>query len=160
MKLKLSEVVAKYGNVDVDEAKFKEVFGIKIMKGQKPIKGQVYWAIQSTGAVQKEWDGISYDHARWLMGNVYDTKEDAQFELNRLRFMTLLKRHIQESERHLDDFDEYNKNFTIIYLDGELRVWSTGINVAGAISARERYTLEEFITQYPGDTKLYLFGVK
>ena len=164
MKLKLSEVVAKYGNVAIDEAKFKEVFGIKIMKGRKPIKGQSYWVNHSTCAVQQEWDDTYYDRGRWNMGNTYDTQEEAEFARDKQIFLTKFERYLRENEDEPVNWKNESQPKYSVELNFRI---NSKICIAvnnyymkqGTIYTTNFEALNSYVKDNESDIKKYMFGV-
>ena len=49
--MKLNEVIAKYGNQEVDESKIKEVLGVNKSKVWKPEKNDKVWILAGDGKV-------------------------------------------------------------------------------------------------------------
>ena len=76
--MKLNEVIAKYGNQEVDESKIKEVLGVKESKVWKPKEGEYAYLVFASGGIQAHCSN-SETEKFYDMGMVYKTKEEAEF---------------------------------------------------------------------------------
>ena len=58
----------------------------------KPQKGDIYWFISNIGCISKgQWDNHSVDRERYLVGNCFKTKEEAEFAAEKLKVIAELK---------------------------------------------------------------------
>lgn len=77
----------------------------------KPNRGQIYYLISDTGSVTyTTWYNSNDDLLRFAIGNVFETKEEAEFELERLKVIAELKEFAESDDRKWED-----SNWTIVY---------------------------------------------
>jgi len=59
-----------------------------------PEKGEKFWLIYNFGAVngQYQWDNDAFDRGKLSIGNIFRTREDAEFMLERLKVLAELRR--------------------------------------------------------------------
>lgn len=83
--IKLEEVITKYKDYLVDENKLKELLVKPKPKTVYDLqKGDFYFYIDTYGDIKKtNWLNDKYDLVRLAIGNVFLTKEDAEFEVER-----------------------------------------------------------------------------
>ena len=96
--MKLNEVIAKYGNQEVDESKIKEVLGVKESKVWKPENGDGYWFVHANGDTCYTVFIEKNDKKMVNFGNVYKTKEEAEFARDKQIFLTRFERYLRENE--------------------------------------------------------------
>lgn len=64
----------------------------------KPSHGEDYYYIEWDGDVARdEWDGGSYDEDAYAIGNCFETKKEAEFEVERRKVIVELKRFAEEN---------------------------------------------------------------
>ena len=109
----LNELVKDYGNYEVDEETLK-----KNMVKPKPktiwdLKdGDKYWAINTEGNVfYGEWNNCKYDISIRNQGNVFLTKEEAEFEKKRREVYTTVKRYAHEFSKEEWNDTKINKYY-------------------------------------------------
>lgn len=93
--IKLNEIQAKYGECLVDEDKLKELL---VKPKQKTvwdsIKGDRYYFIETNGGVYScYWLADVNDLCRIEFGNVFLTKEEAEFELERRKCEAIMLKY-------------------------------------------------------------------
>jgi len=93
--IKLSEIESKYFEYLVDEDKLKE-----LLVKPKPktvwdlIKGDIYYFIETNGEVYScHWLADEQDLSRREIGNVFLTKEEAEFELERRKCEAIMLKY-------------------------------------------------------------------
>lgn len=76
----------------------------------KPNRGQIYYLISDTGSVTyTTWYNSNDDLLRFAIGNVFETKEEAEFELERLKVIAELKEFAEPDDRKWDGhIDHYH----------------------------------------------------
>lgn len=164
MKLKLSEVVAKYGNVAIDEAKFKEVLGVKESKVWKPKSKELYWYISPSGNLNNSiFSDYRTDIKQFEIGNIYKTKEEAEFARDKQIFLTKFERYLRDNEDELVDWSsDIQKKYCVAfdtqrecaYVDN----WANTI-FQGTIFTTNENALEQFIKDNESDIKKYMFVI-
>lgn len=133
--IKLNKIQAKYGEYLVDEDKLKE-----LLVKPKPktvwdlIKGDTYYFIETNGGVYScYWLVDANDLCRREFGNVFLTKEEAEFELERKRCESIMLKYGRRIFKHnMSNFGifynhlykkfqfhryEYSQNQGVIYFD-------------------------------------------
>ena len=159
--MKLNEVIAKYGNQEVDESKIKEVLGVKESKVWNPKEGEEGWIIYSDGDL-----GIAKSNIqrRLVCGNFYKTKEEAEFARDKQIFLTKFERYLRENEDEPVDWRNKSQDKWSLFMDYEgNRVITNSWCISryqGSIFTTNIYALEQFIKDNESDIKKYMFGVE
>ena len=162
--MKLNEVIAKYGNQEVDESKIKEVLGVKESKVWKPKHNERYYFFDY-GGTSKDRFITGYDVSRYELGNCYKTLEEVEFARDKQIFLTKFERYLRENEDEPVDWKNFNQDKFAIRLDhfdnSKLYVvsWCT-IEQQSSIYTTNRLALEQFIKDNESDIKKYMFGVE
>ena len=97
--MKLNEVIAKYGNQEVDESKIKEVLGVKESKVWKPIEGERVLILTGNSTIIRI-DNFTVRECgnHYQVGNCFKTKEEAEFARDKQIFLTKFERYLRENE--------------------------------------------------------------
>lgn len=73
-----------------------------------PCAGDIYNAIASGGRVELyEWSGCAFDKGCYEIGNVFSTKEDAEFVVEKLKVIRELKQFAELKEKAWDSEDAH-----------------------------------------------------
>ena len=161
--MKLNEVIAKYGNQEVDESKIKEVLGVKESKVWKPEYYEAYYLLDDDGEVVRSSANLT---RRFTFGNCYKTFEEAQFARDKQIFLTKFERYLRENEDEPEDWKDFNKNKYCIraeHCDNYLELYAVSwcsIQQQGTIYTTNQVALEQFIKDNESDIKKYMFGVE
>lgn len=93
--IKLNEIQAKYGEYLVDEDKLKDILIEPKPKTIFDLKiGDRYFCIESNGRVATNlWSGNGYEISKRELGNVFLTKEEAEFELERRKCEAIMLKY-------------------------------------------------------------------
>ena len=85
--IKLKDIAKKYGEYELDEDKLKEILiEPRPKKIWDLIKNDVYYYLNDQGGIaSSKWDEYEVDHRKRAIGNVFLTREDAEFERERLK---------------------------------------------------------------------------
>ncbi|EKX89310.1 Uncharacterised protein [Peptostreptococcus anaerobius] len=80
-----------------------------------PAEEERYWWIDTEGYVDwTEWHGCTDDEGRLSIGNVFKTEKEAEFEVERLKILAIMKKYSRpfkkEDENWVISFDE-TENF-------------------------------------------------
>ena len=157
--MNLKEFTEKYGNKEVEEAKLKELLGIKDSKHWKPVLGETYWYVDSFGDIyQDNWENMVGDKHRYSLGNCYKTKEEAIFARERQIFMTKLERDFAENSDEIDWRDSKQRKYNLY-----LSIGNVGINLQSTVSygtpvTTDKEWLENYIKENEEEIKKYYFG--
>ena len=165
--MKLNEVIAKYGNQEVDESKIKEVLGVKESKVWKPVNHQRFFSILHDGTIGNTiWNSSPYCKTAYEIGNCYETKEEAEFARDKQIFLTKFERYLRENEDEPVDWNNTNNNNFTIRLDHcddyktILIVSWRSLQQQGAIYTTNKLVLQKFVEDNESDIKKYMFGVE
>ena len=161
--MKLNEIIAKYGNADVDESKIKEVLGVKEQKVWKPESGERVYTLFGNGKI--DYTHVSIDTEKYYkIGNVYKTKEEAEFARDKQIFLTKFERYLKENEDEPVDWGNENQDkFSILFEheDNCIRPsnWYSS-QFQGTIYTTNEEALKQFVKFNETEIKKYMFGVK
>lgn len=103
--IKLNEIQAKYGEYLVDEDKLKELLVNPEPKTVLDLgKGDIYYFIITNGEVYScNWIADEGDLSRREIGNVFLTKEEAQFEQERRKCESIMLKYGRRTFKYEDD---------------------------------------------------------
>ena len=103
--IKLKEIKDKYGDYLIDEDKLKELLIKPKPKSVWDLKyGDSYHYLDSNGNVgHTYWDGRTNDEMTIAFGNVFLTKEEAEFELERRRCEAIMLKYGRRTFKYKDD---------------------------------------------------------
>ena len=109
--IKLNELLDKYGEYEVDENKLKDFLVEPESKTAWDLKyGDRYWYINSYGIGCTEiWENDVVDNGRRNIGNLFLTKEEAEFEVMRRKVETTLLKYGRR------EFKNKDYNFYMVY---------------------------------------------
>src|SRR5690554_2636779 len=99
----LTELIAKYGDKEIDEKKFKELFDIKDSKVFIPKLGESYWYVYEKGEATTylfENDATDRDIIKYNI--VYRTRKEAEFACDAQAFKVKMKRDFVENSDEID----------------------------------------------------------
>ena len=163
--MKLNEVIAKYGNADVDESKIKEVLGVKESKVWKPIEGERVWILTGNSTIIRI-DNFTVRECGnyYQFGNCFKIKEEAEFARDKQIFLTKFERYLRENEDEDIDYRNYTQNKYFLEFDYMMREITTPsrswCGSQGTIYTTNHSALVRFIKDNESDIKKYMFGVK
>ena len=162
--MKLNEVIAKYGNQEVDESKIKEVLGVKKSKVWEPSYGEYYCYYGSSRTHYTSFT-TDTDQEMFRIGNCFKTKEEAEFARDKQIFLTKFERYLRENEDEPVDWKSESQNKFSVEVNSRI---SHRLCVAvnnyymkqGAIYTTSYDALNQFIKDNESDIKKYMFGVE
>ena len=161
--MKLNEVIAKYGNQEVDESKIKEVLGVKESKVWKPKEGEYAYLVFASGGIQAHCSN-SETEKFYDMGVVYQTKEEAEFERDKQIFLTKFERYLRENEDEPVDWGNKIQEKYYLYINSNTETVSPSslcyMHFQGTIYTTSLEALQAFIKDNEADIKKYMFGVE
>lgn len=163
--IKLKDIAEKYGEYEIDESKLKEILIEPKPKTVWDIKeNDYYYFLDSRGCIGTDtWRNYDKDYERAGIANIFLTREDAEFERERLKVETeLLKYGGTRDMMSLNDSD-FKKSF--IRYDHYSDNLSIGINYSlnhqGTIYFKTCEDAENAINYIGKDRiKKYIFNVK
>lgn len=161
--MKLSEFIEKYGDQKIDEKDLKETLYIKD-KAWLPETGEKYYYINPLGMSRSDFFSDSCDYSKSLVEHtrVFQTREEAEFEAERQKFMLYMERAFAKTS---DPIDWKNDNQEKWYLDNDATTshvtpaYCNVIRTQGTLYTTNKYWLRKFIAQHEDDIKRYCFGV-
>ena len=123
-----------------------------------PQDGDEYWYVDSdTEAMDIEWDGSYCDQGRLSIGNVFKTKEQAEFAAEKLKVEAELRKFSRPFEK-----GEYN-SYIFFYIDGDYLKVGHKVSTPsqGAIYFGSEEKAKQVI-QSVGEERIkkYIFGVE
>ena len=103
--IKLNEIQAKYGDYLVDEDRLKELLVKPKPKTFWDLKdGDGYWYINTINNISYDiWNGNAWDLIVRESGNVFLTKEEAEFELERRKCEAIMLKYGRRTFKYEDD---------------------------------------------------------
>ena len=116
--IKLKDIAEKYGEYEIDESKLKEILIEPKPKTVWDIKeNDYYYFLDSRGCIGTDtWRNYDKDYERAGIANIFLTREDAEFERERLKVETeLLKYGGTRDMMSLNDSD-FKKSFIRNYI--------------------------------------------
>lgn len=160
--MKLSEYIEKYGNCEVTDEIDKCI--VKAPKTVYDLKvGDRYYCLDAIGeAFQSIWYDEKKDKNRLSIGNVFLTKEDAEFAIERLKVIAELKKYAKE----FSDEEWKNCNLEKYCIRYDYRFCIVDVTVSLSLKGTELYfeseeKAEEAIKAVGEDRiKKYYLGVK
>lgn len=164
--MKLNEVIAKYGNQEVDESKIKEVLGVKESKVWKPKPTELYWYINQSGLLNYSiFSDYQSDIRQFELGNVYKTKEEAEFARDKQIFLTKFERYLRENEDEPVDWNnESQKKYSVelnFRINSKISIVANNYYMKqGAIYTTNFEALNSYVKENESDIKKYVFGVE
>lgn len=161
--MKLNELMEKYGEYEV-----KDGF-MDLLEKPKPKSiwdleyGDKYFFLIALGIIQGViWRGDSGDYDRRSIGNMFLTKEDAEFARERLKVIAELKKYAKEFSDEEWSNDFYVKHYIAYeYSRKEIVFLSTVTTSRGNIYFCEKEKAKEAVDAVGEERiKKYYFGVK
>ena len=161
---KLTELIAKYGDKEIDETKFKEVFNIKERKAFMPKIGERYWYACEDGCVENHFF-YNDDTDRLIIKNsrIFKTKEEAEFERDKRVFMVQMERYSAENSDEIDWGDDNQPKYCVFYSHSAEKIdWIATFNCQrhGTLYTTNKKWLLQYIQDNEADIKKYMFGIK
>ena len=161
--MKLSEYIKEFGDKQVDVEKLSE-FIIEEDRVWLPEVGEDYYFVDVGGFIQLyENESVGIDMEIMEIAKVFKTKEEAEFERDKQKFLLFMER---EFIRNSDDIDWKNGTQQKYYLIYDYE-WKIGVRQQRAQSIRVSFLnttnkewLEQFIKEHEADIKKYYFEVK
>lgn len=123
-----------------------------------PQDGDEYWLIEdSTGVSRYAWEGDDFDNQHLPVGNVFKTKDQAEFAVEKLKVEAELRKFSKPFEPMADNF-----YMVLDTSDGVIDIWSMVYSKAqGAIYFESKKTAIEAIQSVGKERiKKYIFGVE
>ena len=123
-----------------------------------PQDGDEYWLIEdSTGVGKFIWKGDDFDNQHLPVGNVFKTKDQAEFAVEKLKVEAELRKFSVPFEPMVDNF-----YMVLDTSDGVIDIWSMVYSKAqGAIYFESKKTAIEAIQSVGKERiKKYIFGVE
>ena len=155
--MKLQEEILKIKNEMIDEFD-KRVEALKEEEQEFPQDGDEYWSISETGEIiGDKWDSLDFEKYMLEIGNVFKTKQQAEFAIEKLKVEAELRKFSQP-------FDYENRNWVILWSNFEKNIqikWSAGTVRQGSIYFESKEKAEEAVKSVGEDRiKKYIFGVE
>ena len=157
---KVEEIAEKYKGYEVDEEKLKEFLTPPKPRTVWDLKnGDIYWYLASEGTIYSAfWCENTVSKRKRAHGNVFLTKEDAEFEIMRRKVEAILLKYGRRGFKYNED------NYYIFYEHDE-----SSIEISSYVSFQDQgviyFETEELcqkamIAAGEENIKKYIFGVK
>ena len=155
--MNLQEEMLKIKNEMIDEFD-KRVEALKVDEQEFPQDGDVYWFIDSTGEVINEkWDGLDFEEYRLEFGNIFKTKEQAEFAIERLKVEAELRKFSTSfKEDESNCFIQINSSHNNIIIDAD-DYYQTQGTIYFESNEKARQAIESVGEHL---IKKYIFGVE
>ena len=173
--MKLSEFIEKYGDRKVDERELMETLHIKD-KAWLPAVGEKFYFVSPAGIIlDNVYDDTSERSKSMIEHNrVFPTREEAEFEVERQKFMRNMEREFARNSDPIDWGDINQRKWNILCdpattehgaidttIPPNLTLDSYIVRQSqGTLFTTNEYWLREFIEQHEDDIKRYCFGVE
>ena len=173
--MKLSEFIEKYGDRKIDERELMETLHIKA-KAWLPDVGEKHYFVSPAGRVlENVYYNISDPNKSVIEHNrVFQTREEAEFEAERQKFMLYMEREFARNSNPIDWGDTNQRKWYILcdisstrhsLIDATIPPNVTlnsyiVLQTQGTLFTTNEYWLREFIEQHEDDIKRYCFGVE
>lgn len=136
----------------------KRIEALKVDEQEFPQDGYEYWYIDDAGDILNEkWDGLDFEEYRLAMGNIFKTKEQAEFAVEKLKVESELRKYstpFKEDENNC--FIQINSSYNNIVIDTD-----EGYQTQGTIYYETRKeALLAIDTVGEERIKEYIFGVE
>ena len=164
--MKLQDYIKKHGNVEVEEKQLNELLGIKESKIWKPTKNEYYWYIMSAGCVNSnKWLDTIENEDHFLFGNVFKTKEEAEFAVEKRKIEVELQRFAIEHNEGEINWKNSNQGKKSIIFSHDYDEFGVRTNFGVQRSNTVYFTSEDIAKQAIqaiGEDRLkkYYFGVE
>lgn len=167
--MKLKELIKDVENVELtpeQEKQIKNSLGIKESKRWKPNDGERCWTILGDFTTDTEYFSPDFnpDKRRYEYGNLFKTREEAEFALEKIKVYQELKQFADENNDPIEWIYINSKKYNIAYDhdDNILRVygWSYTAHLGCIYFSSEKLAREAIETVGADRIKKYLFGVE
>lgn len=103
--MKLKEIMNTYGDYEINEEELDKLLAEPKTKSAWELEVEdIYWVIDNNGhIIRSRWIDIIADKARREIGNVYLTKEETEFELERRKIEAILLKYGTRNMMSLSD---------------------------------------------------------
>lgn len=158
--IKVEEIAKKYKGYEVDEEKLKEFLTPPTPKTVWNLKnGDIYWYLASEGTIYSAfWCENTVSKRKRAHGNVFLTKEDAEFEIMRRKVEAILLKYGRRGFKYRED------NYYIFYEHDESSIEIScyeSFQDQGVIYFdTEELCQKAMIAAGEENIKKYIFGVK
>ena len=162
--IKLTDYLAKRGDVLVDQDALDKLLGTGRKRAWKPKKDEAYWYFSNGGIVQKEcWKGYEFVRDCLSMGNCFPSRSAAEHEAECRRITAELQR-MAEDAGGVDFTDWSIPKFCVSFRYQPALVWIEGRHDSaqqGAIYFPSEESTQAAIAAIGEDRiKRFLFGVE
>lgn len=165
------KVKALEDQIKKSQAELEELKAVKVEEPQRRIKrwkpdfGERYWTVTSGGDVDTTyWADDIHDRWRYLTGNCFKTKEEAEESKKQIEYTARYKKYIEEHSEPID-WEDFNQNKYLAVFDFRNHSvsvdWGHLIKKQGTIYASSEEIIWDAINCVEeGNFKKYVLGVK
>jgi hypothetical protein len=138
-----------------------ELTELKTPDRWRPKLGEFYYSINTDGKViETFWDGHFWNEDRYAIGNYFKTKEEAEFEIERLKVLAEM-REFAEPEDRLWNGDNYHYHIYYDYCGNELYIsWTRNIRGDGMYFESQEKAQQCIASVGKERIKKYYIGIK
>ena len=160
--MKLSEYIKRFGDKQVDVEKLSE-FIIEEDKVWLPEVGEDYYFVDVGGFIQLyENESVGVDMEIMEIAKVFKTKEEAEFERDKQKFLLFMEREFIRNSDVLDWENVHQNRYAIFYNHGMSKIIIDGYSFVQMqrLHTTNKEWLEQFIEEHEDDIKRYYFEIK
>ena len=131
-------------------------------KRWKPKDKGTYWLIDTYGNVgDTTWNDDDYDKWKYITGNCFETKEEAEEYKKQIEYTARYKNYIEEHSEPLDWFDTEQAKFYVLYGEDRIIFDECYLFKGMDIYASSEEIIKDAIEEIGEDNfKKYVLGVK
>lgn len=126
----------------------------------KPRTAEEYWWISSVGEIGSSiWDDDEVDNGRWRIGNCYQTEEECEFAIEKLKVIAELKEY--EEKNKAWDGEDFHYRIYYNYTMKKVEIgWSQAIKQNGIYFESIEKARQAIVAIGEKRIKKYYLGVK
>lgn len=161
--VKVKDLVGKYGNREVDEVELEKILKPEKVKTIYNLENEdKYYYISEIGICEWAfWTNNNFNKLQLAIGNIFLTKEDAEFEVEYLKVKAELKRYASMCEEPIDRSNAYQCKFYCSAAFDGMQFFNTNSIVGDNIYFTDILILEQAVQEI-GEERIikYYLGVK
>lgn len=150
LEKQIAEMQEQFDKMQDELNKLKQV-KVEEPKRWKPEVGDLYYCVCDGGTIiQDVWEDCITDNWRYLTGNIFKTKQEAEEHKKKIEIQAQFKNFVEEHSEKLDWTDAYQKKYHIYYCHSNKTIetdWLNTSKIQGAIYASDAHILRDAINE-------------